>query len=384
MPMSTAVTPRSTLKVMTVVGTRPELIRLSRVVAVLAEVTDHQLVHTGQNHDDELNGIFFRELELPAAKHVLDAAAATAADTIGRIIARFDAVLCEEMPDAILVLGDTNSCLSVIPAKRRRIPIFHMEAGNRCFDMRVPEEINRRVVDHLSDVNLCYSEHGRRNLLAEGLAADLVLKTGSPMREVLDYYRAGIESSDIHRRLGLDPRQYLTVSLHREENVDDPAHLAKLVAALNALAQKYSLPLVFSLHPRTRQRLDSAGLRMHDLVRTLPPLGFFDYNALQKHALCTLSDSGTITEESAILGFPAVTVREAHERPEGMDEGVLIMSGLDPQRIVQAVAATTARFQSVSPRTIPPDYDVPQVSWKVAQIILSYTDYVNRRIWHRG
>jgi len=380
--MATAVSSR--LKVMTVVGTRPEVIRLSRVIAVLAEVTDHRLVHTGQNHDYELNGIFFDELGVPAPDHVLDAAGATPAETIGSIITRVDAVFEMEKPDSLLVLGDTNSCLSVIAAKRRRIPIFHMEAGNRCFDMRVPEEINRRIVDHLSDINLCYTEHGRRHLLAEGLPADQIIKTGSPMKEILDHHRAAIEASDIHRRLALTRGQYLTVSLHREENVDDPAQLAKLVEALNALADKYSFPLVFSLHPRTRARLEAAGHRLHQLVRTMPPLGFFDYNALQKHALCALSDSGTITEESAILGFPAVTLREAHERPEGMDEGVLIMSGVDPRRILHAVEVTAARFRSRGPSSIPADYDVSEVSWKVANIILSYTDYVNRKVWHRA
>jgi UDP-N-acetylglucosamine 2-epimerase (non-hydrolysing) len=381
--MSTSGAASSRLKVMTVVGTRPEVIRLSRVMAVLAEVAEHRLVHTGQNHDYELNGIFFEELGLPEPDRVLDAAGATPAETIGRIIARADAVLEEEKPDSVLVLGDTNSCLAVIAAKRRRIPIFHMEAGNRCFDMRVPEEINRRIVDHLSDINLCYTEHARRNLLAEGLPADQVIKTGSPMKEILDHYRSEIEASDIHQRLDLTPGKYLTVSLHREENVDDPAHLAQLVEALNALAGKYTLPLVFSLHPRTRKRLEGAGHKLHELVRTLPPLGFFDYNALQKRAFCVLSDSGTITEESALLGFPAVTLREAHERPEGMDEGVVIMSGLDPQRILQSVEVTAAHVRSRGPCSIPPDYDVPQVSWKVAKIILSYTDYVNRKVWQR-
>jgi len=380
--MTTAVSSR--LKVMTVVGTRPEVIRLSRVIAVLAEVAEHRLVHTGQNHDYELNGIFFDELGVPAPDHVLDVAGATAAETIGSIITRVDAVFEVEKPDSVLVLGDTNSCLAVIAAKRRRIPIFHMEAGNRCFDMRVPEEINRRIVDHVSDINLCYTEHGRRNLLAEGLPADQIIKTGSPMKEVLDHHQAEIDASDIHRRLDLTPGKYLTVSLHREENVDDPAQLAKLVEALNALAGAHSFPLIFSLHPRTRARLEASGHRLHQLVRTLPPLGFFDYNALQKRAFCALSDSGTITEESALLGFPAVTLREAHERPEGMDAGVLIMCGVDPLRILRAVEVTAARFRRRGPSSIPPDYDVAEVSWKVANIILSYTDYVNRKVWHCG
>ena len=330
------------IKVMTIVGTRPEIIRLSRVIAVLETVTQHVLVHTGQNYDYELNGIFFKELGVPKPRHYLNAAGRTAAATIGNTIAKADVVLEKERPEAVLVLGDTNSCLAVIPAKRRHIPIFHMEAGNRCFDMRVPEEINRRIVDHVSDINLCYTEHGRRYLLAEGLPPDRVMKTGSPMKEVLDYHRAAIETSDVHARLGVTPGRYFVVSIHREENVDDPGHLRSLVASLNALAKQYRFPLIFSLHPRTRKRLETGRHRLHKLIRLMPPLGFFDYVALQKNAFCTLSDSGTITEESSILGFPAITVREAHERPEGMDEGTVIMSGLTPVRIQQAVAMTVA------------------------------------------
>ena len=374
----------SKLKVMTIVGTRPELIRLSRVLAVLEEVTEHVLVHTGQNYDYELNGIFFKELGVRRPKHYLKAAGRTAAETIGNTIARADAVLEREKPDAVLVLGDTNSCLAVIPAKRRKVPVFHMEAGNRCFDMRVPEEINRRIVDHVSDINLCYTEHGRRYLLAEGLPADRVMKTGSPMKEVLDYHRSAIEASTVHQRLKVEPGRYFAVSIHREENVDDPVHLASVVGALNALASTYRFPLIFSLHPRTRKRLSAGGHKLHKLVRTMPPLGFFDYVALQKSAFCTLSDSGTIAEEASILGFPAITVREAHERPEGMDEGVVIMSGLGRERILQAVEMTLAQFKSLGPSRLPPDYNVDQVSWKVAKIILSYTDYVNRRVWHKG
>jgi len=374
---------RSSLKVMTIVGTRPELIRLSRVIAVLEEVTQHVLVHTGQNYDYELNEIFFRELGLPRPRHYLNAAGRTAAETIGNTIARADEVLAREEPDAVLVLGDTNSCLAVIPAKRRQIPVFHMEAGNRCFDLRVPEEINRRIVDHVSDINLCYTEHGRRYLLAEGLPPDRVIKTGSPMKEVLDYHRAGIEASDVLARLRLTARQYFVVSLHREENVDEPRHLRQLVQALNALARQYRFPLIFSCHPRTRQRLQKSRLKLHGLVRLMPPLGFFDYVALQKSAYCTLSDSGTITEESSILGFPAVTVREAHERPEGMDEGAVIMTGLCPRNIVESVAVTVRLFEQFGPCRLPPDYQVDHVSWKVAKIILSYTDYVNRRVWYK-
>jgi UDP-N-acetylglucosamine 2-epimerase (non-hydrolysing) len=371
------------IKVMTIVGTRPEIIRLSRVIAVLEEVTEHVLVHTGQNYDYELNGIFFKELGVPKPKHYLKAAGRNAAETIGNTIARTDLVLEKEKPEAVLVLGDTNSCLAVIPAKRRKIPVFHMEAGNRCFDMRVPEEINRRIVDHVSDVNLCYTEHGRRYLLAEGLPADRTMKTGSPMKEVLDFHRGSIEASDVLERLGLEKGQYFTVSIHREENVDDQVHLSSLVDALNALATKYRVPLIFSVHPRTRKRLEAGKHKLNKLVRGMPPLGFFDYVALQKSALCTLSDSGTIAEESSILGFPAITVREAHERPEGMDEGVVVMSGLTRQRIVQAVEMTLAQFKRWGPSRLPVDYNVDQVSWKVAKIILSYTDYVNHRVWQK-
>ncbi|MCU0788661.1 MAG: UDP-N-acetylglucosamine 2-epimerase (non-hydrolyzing) [Verrucomicrobia bacterium] len=371
------------IKVMTIVGTRPEIIRLSRVIAVLEQVTDHQLVHTGQNYDYELNGIFFKELGVPKPKHYLKAAGRTAAETIGNTIARADVVLEKEKPEAVLVLGDTNSCLAVIPAKRRKIPIFHMEAGNRCFDMRVPEEINRRIVDHVSDINLCYTEHGRRYLLAEGLAPDRVMKTGSPMREVLDHHREGIAASKVLERLELKPGRYFTVSLHREENVDDPAHLRSLVTSLNALATGYKFPLIFSTHPRTRNRLQAGRHRLNKRVRTMPPLGFFDYVALQKSAFCTLSDSGTITEESSILGFPAVNVRQAHERPEGMDEGAVVMSGLGRERILQAVEMTRAQCQQMGGCRLPDDYRATQVSWKVAKIILSYTDYVNRRVWQK-
>ncbi len=362
------------IKVMTIV---------SRVIAVLEQVTDHQLVHTGQNYDWELNGIFFKELGVPKPTHYLKAAGKTAAQTIGNTIARADAVLEKEKPEAVLVLGDTNSCLAVIPAKRRKIPVFHMEAGNRCFDMRVPEEINRRIVDHVSDINLCYTEHGRRYLLAEGLPPDRVMKTGSPMREVLEHHQQSIEASEVLARLGLTPGRYFTVSLHREENVDDPTHLASLVASLNALATRYRFPLIFSTHPRTRNRLQTGRHRLHKLVRSMPPLGFFDYVALQKSAFCTLSDSGTITEESSILGFPAVNVREAHERPEGMDEGAVVMSGLERERILQAVEMTRAQFRTLGRCRVPDDYQATQVSWKVAKIILSYTDYVNRRVWQR-
>lgn len=369
------------LKVMTIVGTRPEIIRLARVIARLDEQMDQVLVHTGQNYDYELNEIFFNDLGVPKPDHFLNAAAETAAATIGNTISKVDVVMEEEKPDAVLVLGDTNSCLSVIPAKRRKIPIFHMEAGNRCFDFRVPEEINRRIVDHTSDVNLCYSEHARRYLIAEGLPPDRVIKTGSPMREVLEHYLDQINASTVHDRLGLEKGKYFTLSMHREENVDDTVHLSSLVDALDGLAETYGIPLVFSVHPRTRKRLEEGGFQLHPLVQQMSPMGFFDFNALQKHAFCTLSDSGTISEESAILEFPAVTIREAHERPEAMDEGVVVMAGLRRDRILQAVELTRAQFKEEGPARRPVDYDMPMVSWKVAKIILGYTDYVNRKVW---
>jgi UDP-N-acetylglucosamine 2-epimerase len=371
------------IKVMTIVGTRPEIIRLSRVIAVLEDVTQHVLVHTGQNYDYELNDVFFKELRVPRPEYYLKAAGRNAAETIGKTITKVDAVLEKERPEAVLVLGDTNSCLAVIPAKRRKIPVFHMEAGNRCFDMRVPEEINRRIVDHVSDINLCYTEHARRYLLAEGLPPDRVMKTGSPIKEVLDFHRDAIDASDVHQRLLLEKGRYFTVSIHREENVDDAVHLGTLVDALNGLAVEYGVPLVFSIHPRTRKRLEAGRHKLHKLVRKMPPLGFFDYVALQKNAFCTLSDSGTISEESSILGFQAIMVREAHERPEAMDEGVVVMSGLRKTRILQAVKMTVAQFKDIGPCRLPVDYDVDQVSWKVAKIILGYVDYVNQRVWHK-
>jgi UDP-N-acetylglucosamine 2-epimerase len=369
------------LKVMTIVGTRPELIRLSRVVAVLEANTYHQLVHTGQNYDYELNEIFFKELGLPKPTHYLNAAGKTAAETIGNTIIRTDEILAKEEPDAVLVLGDTNSCLAVIPAKRRKIPVFHMEAGNRCFDMRVPEEINRRIIDHTSDINFCYTDHARKYLVAENFPPDRIIKTGSPMKEVLDHHRSSIDTSDVLARMDLKPAEYFTVSLHREENVDRPENLATLIDTLNQLASIYNHPIIFSVHPRTRKRLEVAGLSLHPLIRPLPPLGFFDYVKLQKHAFCTLSDSGTITEESAILGFPAVTLRDAHERPEGMDEGAVIITGVSRDRILQAVEMTRQQFTSFGPCRIPADYDVDQVSWTVAKAILGYTDYVKRKVW---
>ena len=369
------------LKVMTIVGTRPELIKLSRVIAELDRRVNHVLVHTGQNFDYELNGVFFRDLGIRRPNHFLECAGATPAETIANVIARADRALAREEPDAVLVLGDTNSSLSVIAAKRRRIPVFHMEAGNRCFDERVPEEINRRLVDHASDINLPYTEHARRYLLAEGLRPDAVIKTGSPMREVLEHYRAGIRRSRVLRSLKLAPGRYVVASAHREENVDDPARLRALLECLDALARRFGKQIVFSTHPRTRARLAALkGGRAPKAVSFLKPLGFHDYVRLQTSAFCVLSDSGTLTEESAILGFPAVMLRQAHERPEGMDEAAVLMSELEPARLVQAVELAVAHARRTAPVA---DYAARDVSRKVVRIILSYTDYVNRTVWRK-
>lgn len=376
---------KKTIKVMTIVGTRPELIKLSRVIDVLDRHTRHYLVHTGQNYDYELNGIFFRELGIRRPNRFLKAAGRTSAETIGRVIAAADDALAAEKPDALLLLGDTNSCLSVIAAKRRKIPVFHMEAGNRCFDQRVPEEINRKIVDHASDINLTYTEHARRYLLTEGVRPDTVIKTGSPMKEVLDYHMAGIQASDAIERLSLEPRKYFLVSAHREENIDNPANFSDLLASLNAVAVRYRLPVIVSTHPRTRKALNGRKhVRLDRRVRFLKPLGFFDYVKLQLNARCVLSDSGTITEESSILNFPAITLRQAHERPEGMDEGTLVMSGLEPRRVIESIEAVVSQNGALSGKfRIVPDYDVDNVSAKVLRIILSYTDFVNRTVWRK-
>jgi UDP-N-acetyl-L-fucosamine synthase len=370
------------LKVMTVVGTRPEIIRLSRVLAALDRHMDHVLVHTGQNYDYELNEVFFRDLELRKPDHFLEAAGATAAETIGRIIISVDKVLAEVRPDALLVLGDTNSCLSVIPAKRRRIPIFHMEAGNRCFDQRVPEETNRRIVDHTADVNLTYSTIARDYLLAEGLAPDRVIKTGSPMHEVLTHYRPGIDRSTACADLGVAPGAYTLVSAHREENVDDERQLRRLADCLNAVAASTGEPVLVSTHPRTRARVEGFGVAFDDRVRLLKPFGFLDYVSLQMKARAVLSDSGTITEESSILNFPALNLREAHERPEGMEEAAVIMTGLSPERVLQGLAVLETQGRGEN-RTVGPvaDYGPLNVSDKVVRILLSYTDYVRRTVW---
>ena len=374
------------MKVMTVVGTRPEIIRLSRVLCALDRYFEHRIVHTGQNYDYELNQIFFDDLQLRKPDYFLDAAGGgrNASETVGAIIAKVDAVLAGEKPDALLILGDTNSALAAYPAKRRKIPVFHMEAGNRCFDQRVPEEINRKVVDHISDINLPYSDISREYLLREGLPPDRVIKTGSPMFEVLGYYRQGIEKSDVLTRLGLETGKYFVISSHREENIDDPRQFAGLLEMLRRLADRGER-IIFSAHPRTRKRIEASGAEISPLVELMKPLGFFDYNALQLHARAVLSDSGTINEESSILNFPAINIRNAHERPEAMEEGGAILTGYSWERIENALKILEDQKRGTE-RTLRPvaDYSMPNVSEKVARIILGYTDYVNRFVWHKG
>jgi UDP-N-acetylglucosamine 2-epimerase len=373
------------LKVLTVVGTRPEIIRLSRVVAALDRETEHTLVHTGQNYDYELNEIFFKDLGIRAPDRFLNAAADTAAGTIGNIITMADVCLAEVRPDALLVLGDTNSCLAAYAAKRRRVPVFHMEAGNRCFDDRVPEEINRRIIDHIADINLPYSDIAREYLLREGLPADRIVKTGSPMYEVLGHYRPRIDASDVLERLQLTAQRYFLVSCHREENVDSPRLLADLLAVLDRLAVEHGVPIIVSTHPRTRKRLEETKRSAHELVRFLKPLAFTEYVKLEQHAIAVLSDSGTITEESSILNFPALNIREAHERPEGMEEGAVMLTGLSWDRIAQGLAVLRSQGSGVD-RTlrVVADYTAPNVSQKVVRIVLSYTDYVQRTVWRTG
>lgn len=380
-----AAAPKSRLKVMTVMGTRPEIIRLSRVLAKLDQYTDHVMVHTGQNYDYELNEIFFSDLGVRRPDHFLNAAIGTAAETIGNILIKVDAVMAQEQPDAVLILGDTNSCLSAISAKRRKIPIFHMEAGNRCFDQRVPEETNRKIVDHTSDVNLTYSDIAREYLLREGLPPDRTIKTGSPMFEVLNYYLPQIEASDVMQHLRLTAGDYFVVSAHREENIESDVNLEHLALSLNTVAEVYGCRVIVSTHPRTQKRIDARGLTFHKNVELLKPLGFHDYVHLQMHARAVLSDSGTISEESSILNFPALNIREAHERPEAMEEGSVMMVGLAPERIMQGL-----RILDDQPRgekrllRLVADYSMPNVSDKVLRIIQSYTDYVNRVVWRKS
>jgi UDP-N-acetylglucosamine 2-epimerase len=372
------------LKVMSVVGTRPEIIRLSRVLSKLDEHCEHTLVHTGQNYDYELNQVFFEDLGIRKPDHFLDAAGKNAAETIGQIIIKVDEIIALVNPEAMLVLGDTNSCLAVIPAKRKKIPIFHMEAGNRCFDQRVPEETNRKIVDHTADINLPYSTIARDYLIAEGIPADRVIKTGSPMYEVLTHYMQEIDSSKILESLDIESGKFFVVSAHREENVDVPAQLLKLADSLNLIADYYGLPVIVSTHPRTQKRINDQGIEFHKNIRLLKPLGFHDYNHLQKNAKAVLSDSGTINEESSIMNFPALNIREAHERPEGMEEAAVMMVGLDKERVMQALRILEKQ-PSGEKRLLRrvEDYNMPNVSDKVVRIIHSYTDYVNRVVWKK-
>ena len=373
------------IKVMTIVGTRPEIIKLCRVMSELDQHTKHILVHSGQNYDYELNEIFFQQLGIRKPDYFLNAVGETVAQTIGNVIAKSDDVMAKEQPDAVLLYGDTNSCLAVISAKRRKIPIFHMEAGNRCFDLRVPEEINRKIVDHTSDINMTHTEHARRYLLSEGIKPETVIKTGSPMKEVLKYYMPQIEASDILEKFRLKSKGYFVVSVHREENVDSEVNFGDLIESLNSIAERYNKSIIVSTHPRTRIRLDGLdNANMDKRIQCLKPFGFFDYVKLQMNAFCVISDSGTITEESSILDFPAVTIRQAHERPEGMDEGVLIMSGLKAERVLQSIEiVTTQQAGKERQFRIVEDYDTENVSKKVLRIIMSYIDYVNRTVWFR-
>lgn len=372
------------LKVMTVVGTRPEIIRLSRVMAQLDQHCDHTIVHTGQNYDYELNEVFFNDLGIRKPDLFLGAAGKTAAETIGQIIISVDEALEKYQPEALLILGDTNSCLAAISAKRRKIPIFHMEAGNRCFDFRVPEEINRKIVDHISDINLTYSAIAREYLLREGFPPDQIIKTGSPMKEVLDYYKSGIDQSEVLSRLGLSPGGYFVVSSHREENVDSEKNIKNLITSLNLLAEYFQKPIIFSTHPRTRKRLESLSLATNPLINFCKPFGFLDYVKLQCEAICTLSDSGTITEESSILNFPALNLREVHERPEGFEEGSVMMVGNNFDLIIQGLEILSGQKRDQERDiSLVKDYAVSNVSLKVLRIIQSYTDFINRKVWHK-
>lgn len=371
------------LKVMTIVGTRPELIKMSRVIAALDKHTQHILVHTGQNYDYELNQVFFEDLTIRKPDYFLEAVGENAAQTIARVIEKADMVMAQEHPDAIMLYGDTNSCLAVIAAKRRKIPVFHMEAGNRCFDQRVPEELNRKVLDHLSDINMVLTEHARRYLLAEGIRPETIIKTGSHMREVLDYYMPKISESDVLSKMGLQSKQFFIVSTHREENVDSVQNLTDLLDTLNAVAEAYQMPVIVSTHPRTKKRLDDLQIeKLHPLIQFMKPFGFSDYIKLQMEALCVISDSGTITEEASLLNLPAITIRNAHERPEGMDVGTLIMSGLKKERVLDAIKVTIATHDSKKRKVSPvEDYENLFVSTQVLKVVLSYVDYINRTVW---
>jgi len=371
------------LKVMTIVGTRPELIKMSRVIAALDKHTQHILVHTGQNYDYELNQVFFEDLTIRKPDYFLEAVGENAAQTIARVIEKADAVMAQENPDAIMLYGDTNSCLAVIAAKRRKIPVFHMEAGNRCFDQRVPEELNRKVLDHLSDINMVLTEHARRYLLAEGIRPETIIKTGSHMREVLDFYMPKISSSDVLRKMDLQSKRFFIVSTHREENVDSAQNLTDLLNTLNAVAETYKIPVIVSTHPRTKKRLDDLKIdKLHPLIQFMKPFGFCDYIKLQMEALCVISDSGTITEEASLLNLPAITIRNAHERPEGMDVGTLIMSGLKSERVLNAIEVTLANHGDKKRSVCPvEDYENPFVSTQILKVVLSYVDYINRTVW---
>ena len=369
-----------TIKVMTIVGTRPEIIKVSRIINVLDQHLEHVLVHTGQNYDYELNEVFFSDLGMKRPDHFLNAAGKNAAQTIGNVIANADELMEKVNPDALLLYGDTNSCLSIIAAKRRKIPIFHMEAGNRCFDQRVPEEINRKIVDHLSDINMVHSEHARRYLLNEGIKPETIIKTGSPMKEILSFYKKEIDSSSVLDRLELNSKDFFIVSAHREENVDSENNFNDLLDSLDAIAKKYNKRIIVSTHPRTKKKLEALGRKdFHTKIEFLKPLGFFDYVKLQQEAYCVISDSGTITEESSLLGFPAIMVRQAHERPEGMDVGVVVMSGLKAKRVLDSIeiAVSSEKAMAIS------DYRSEAVSVHVLKVIQSYTDYINRTVWHK-
>lgn len=372
------------LKVMTIVGTRPEIIKLSRVIAELDKVMDHVLVHTGQNYDFELNEIFFQDLEIRKPDFFLEAVGNNVAETIGNVIIKSDELMSKVKPDAVLLYGDTNSCLSVISAKRKKISVFHMEAGNRCFDQRVPEELNRKIVDHLSDINMTLTEHARRYLIAENIKPETIIKTGSSMLEVLEYYKNKIESSTVLKKLNLENNNYLVCSAHREENIDSEKNFQNLIDTLNSVANEFGKRIIFSVHPRTMKKIEKLSKGVLDrLIEKMKPLGFCDYIQLQKNAFCVMSDSGTITEEASILGFPAITIREAHERPEGMDVGTLIMSSLEPANVIDAIKIIRSQYERGHIQSvIVPDYEVRDVSLKVARIISSYHSYVNRTVWH--